>query len=220
MAAAALVETEGTSKIGLGSGAAVAAFARALGHYVKKRRRPLVVVPSSTQIQLVAERAGLTVAGVPGSRALELTVDGADEIDEEGRMIKGGGGALLKEKVLLTYTKRRVILAEDSKFVPTLKKRVPVEIHPFARAVIMRQLTAIGGKPQLRLLPKGYPYCTENGNLILDTDFGVIADPKRLEAHVGGIPGVLAVGLFTMPIDRFYRGWSSGRVEALRLFPR
>ncbi|MCS7116137.1 MAG: ribose-5-phosphate isomerase RpiA [Nitrososphaerota archaeon] len=201
--------------VGLGSGSAVAAFVRALGDYVKHHRIGISVIPSSIQIQLIAERFGLNICSHHLIPFIDLVVDGADQIDRQFRMIKGGGGALFKEKILLNSAKRRFILVDESKFTESLNKPVPIEVHPFARTVIERSLKSMGGIPKLRLREKGYPFITDNGNLILDTNFGEISQPKELELKIKALPGVIEVGIFTCKIDRVYKVSKDGYVERI-----
>lgn len=215
MALEAVKQVSDGQLIGLGSGSAVSRFVQALGRAVKKDGLRVRVVPSSLQIQILAEQAGLEVAPSSLIPHLHLTVDGADQVDRSFNMIKGGGGALFRERVLLEAAKKRVVLADDSKFTETLNGPVPVEASPFARAFVEKRLKSLDGAPSLRLLEKGYPYITENGNVILDTDFGLIREPAKLAEAVKAIPGVVAVGIFTDMVDVCYRARSDGRVRRI-----
>ncbi|MBI4258699.1 MAG: ribose-5-phosphate isomerase RpiA [Thaumarchaeota archaeon] len=219
MAELALKHVAGAEVIGLGSGATVARFVERLGDHVGKLKRSVRVIPSSFQIQLVAEKAGLELASASLIPVIGLAVDGADQIDSRFNMIKGGGGALLREEVILQAAKRRVILADEKKYVDVLSRSIPVEVVPFARTQVEARLRKIGGKPVLRVLSKGYPYVTENGNLIFDTDFGVIREPKRRSVEIKSIPGVMASGIFVGAGDIFYVAKSSGRVETRKARP-
>jgi ribose 5-phosphate isomerase A len=190
--------------LGLGSGSTVAALLDELSPSLK-RKRIAGGVPTSTQIEIVASRNGIRV--LPFGSSLDVVLDGADQVDEGLNLIKGGGGALLKEKVLIGSAGRTLIFASESKFSTMLCERgvkVPVEVFPFARASVRERLAKIGAKPEERLLPKGYPYFTENGNVILDTAFSPLRDPRETEVLVKSLPGVAEVGIFTFkPITVF-----------------
>ena len=156
--------------IGLGSGRAVASLVRELGRTTNKKNLKLIV--TSLQIEIEAENAGLCVLNAPPrSGRIDIVFDGADQIDASLVMIKGGGGALLREKIL-SYTARKVIiLADSSKFVSQFNRSVPIEVIPFARSTVSRRLRTIGAKVVLRQSATGYPYFTDNGNIILDAHF-------------------------------------------------
>ena len=131
--------------------------------------------------------------------AIDLTIDGADEIDPAFHMIKGGGGALLREKVVASLTAREVIVADRSKVVDRLGLGflLPVEVIPFARPTVARRLKDLGAFPTVRMRAADLPYQTDNGNEILDCRFeGGIADPPELERKLSSIPGLVESGLF------------------------
>lgn len=219
MAELALEHVGSGGFIGLGSGATVLRFVEKLGLYLSQTKRPARVIPSSAQVQLVAERAGIEIASPALVPRLNLAVDGADQIDAGFNMVKGGGGALLREEVLLQAAAKRVILADEEKYVQVLSKPVPVEVVPYARTFVEDRLRKMGGKPALRLLPKGYPYVTENSNFIFDTDFGQVKDPQGLTRELKGTPGVVASGIFIGLGDIFYRARLDGSVEKLEAYP-
>lgn len=202
--------------IGLGSGAAVSAFVRALGRDRNGGKIATHVIPSSTQIQIESERVGLKVTSPNLLDSIDFTVDGADQIDSNLNMIKGGGGALFREKILLRAAKCRIIIADESKFKKSLVRTVPVEVHPFARIHVQSELEKMGGKPSLRLLEKGYPYVTENGNFIFETDFGVIRKPRELERAVKIMPGVIEVGIFVFDDVKFYKFGANGKINLIQ----
>ena len=130
-------------------------------------------------------------------------------------MIKGGGGALLREKILISAAKKVVIVADASKFVQSFSRSVPIEVHPMARSILSKKLAEMGGQPLLRTLDKGYPLVTENGNLILDTFFPSISDPKKMEGELKNFAGVLEVGLFTRRADIYYKAKEDGSFETI-----
>ena len=131
-------------------------------------------------------------------------------------MIKGGGGALLRENILINAAVKVVIMADDSKFVTNFDRSIPVEVHPLARNTATKNISKIGGKPKIRTLDRGYPFITENGNIILDCNFGVIEKPKLLREKIKSISGVLEVGIFTRKPDIIYRARSTGKFDVIK----
>jgi ribose 5-phosphate isomerase A len=182
--------------VGLGSGTTAAEMVRLLGERV---RGGLAVrgVASSTGTEALAREEGIPLVAVGDVDTLDVTIDGADEVDPKGRMIKGRGGALLREKILAACSRRLVIIVDPRKQVATLGAApVPVEVTPFGVAFVSRAVAAMGGKPALRPGPTGAHYVTDGGNHILDCAFGPIADPDALAARLDGTVGVVEHGLF------------------------
>ena len=207
--------TDGTT-LGLGSGSTVASLIEELSPLVMAKSRRISGVPTSMQIEMVATRNGIVMAPFAGS--VDLVVDGADQVDSGLNLVKGGGGALLKEKVVMSSAKQVVIVASQEKFSKRLCDRgvkVPVEVVPIARESAKVKLSMLGGVPEERLLPKGYPYFTENGNLILDTMFEPLEDPKVFEARLKAVPGVVEVGIFTHKPITVFKLKSDGTFEVL-----
>lgn len=200
--------------IGLGSGRAATAIVRLLSSHIKRSKFSVKAVPTSLQIKMEAEKGGIPIIEADQISNINLVFDGADQIDAKGNMIKGGGGALLREKILISIADKVVIIADESKFVKRLDRSVPVEVHPFARNIVDMQIRKYGGKPHIRLLERGYPFVTENGNIILDCDFGQIKNPKELAAKIIEIPGVIEVGIFSKP-DIIYKAKKNGKYEIL-----
>ena len=201
--------------IGLGSGRAATAFVKSLSGYVKTKHLDIECVPTSMQIKLIAEKGGLPLIDVDQINKIDIVFDGADQIDHNKFLIKGGGGALLKENILISAAKKVVIMADKTKFVKNFNRTVPVEIQISARNIIADNIIKIGGKSNVRVLDRGYPFVTENGNLILDCDFGTIKNPKSLQQKILNIPGVLEVGIFTRKPDVIYRAKSNGKFDIL-----
>ncbi|MGI0010608.1 MAG: ribose 5-phosphate isomerase A, partial [Nitrosopumilaceae archaeon] len=172
-------------------------------------------VPTSLQIKLEAEKGGISIIEADQIEHIDIVFDGADQIDEERNMIKGGGGALLREKILINVAKKVVIIADESKFVKKLNRSVPIEVHPFARNIAAKQIQKYGGKPVLRTIERGYPFVTENGNIILDSDFGEISNPKELAEKIIQIPGVIEVGILTRKPDIIYKVKENGKFDVL-----
>jgi len=194
--------------LGLGSGSTVAILLEELSPLAIAKVKNLVGVPTSTQIELVAARSGINL--VPFRGSVDLVIDGADQLDRDLNMIKGGGGALLREKVVMGSAKSIAIVAAENKFADRLCEngvRVPVEVFPMARESAKVKLSMLGGVPEERLMPKGYPYFTENGNIILDTLFEPVENPRDLEMKVRSTPGVAEVGIFTFkPVTAYKLG--------------
>ena len=201
--------------IGLGSGRAAAAFVKSLSILVKKKKLIIKCVPTSLQIKLEAEKGNLHLIDTILDK-IDIVFDGADQIDKGKNLIKGGGGALLRENILINAAKKVVIMADDSKFVTNFDRSVPVEVHPLARNTVTKNISKIGGKPKLRTLDRGYPFITENGNIILDCNFGVIKKPKLLRENIKNISGVLEVGIFTRKPDIIYRARSTGKFDVIK----
>tara|TARA_B100000929_G_scaffold29294_1_gene21490 strand:+ start:1336 stop:2013 length:678 start_codon:yes stop_codon:yes gene_type:complete len=201
--------------VGLGSGRAATAFVKSLSGYVKTKHLDIKCVPTSMQIKLIAEKGGLPLIDADQINKIDIVFDGADQIDHNKFLIKGGGGALLKENILISAAKKVVIMADKTKFVKNFNRTVPVEIQTSARNIIADNIIKIGGKSNVRVLDRGYPFVTENGNLILDCDFGTIKNPKSLQQKILNIPGVLEVGIFTRKPDVIYRAKSNGKFDIL-----
>jgi ribose 5-phosphate isomerase A len=202
------------SLVGLGSGSTAAYIVREMASL--KAKDTLLCVPTSLQIKVEAEKSGLRFTDESRIPDIDVVFDGADQIDSKFNMIKGGGGALLREKVLISAAKTVVIVADEGKFVKLFSRSVPIEVHPMARTSAARALSKAGGKPVMRTLDKGYPFVTENGNVILDTTFASIPDPKKLEMELKTIAGVMEVGLFTRKPDACYKAKADGTFEVLK----
>ncbi|KMW46282.1 ribose-5-phosphate isomerase RpiA [Ralstonia insidiosa] len=180
--------------LGVGTGSTANLFIDAMAPH---RARFAGAVSSSEASTRRLQGHGFTVLDLNEVDAIPVYVDGADEIDASGAMIKGGGGALTREKIVASVAKTFVCIADGSKLVETMGVfPLPVEVVPMARAAVARQLAALGGQPRLRMTKEGQIYKTDNGNVILDVVGLRIADPKGLESVVNDIPGVVTVGLF------------------------
>ena len=201
--------------IGLGSGRAATAFVKSLSAFVKKNKLNIRCIPTSLQIKLEAEKGKLHLMDTILDK-IDIVFDGADQIDKAKNLIKGGGGALLRENILISTAKKVVIMADASKFVTNFKRDVPVEVHPLARNTVTKAISKIGGKPSIRTFDRGYPFVTENGNIILDCNFGIIKKPKLLQESVKKISGVLEVGIFTRKPDIIYKAKSNGKFDVIK----
>ncbi len=214
LSAKALQMVKNNYVIGLGSGRAATAIVRLLSTYLKKNSFSVRAIPTSLQIKLEAENGGIPIIEPDQIDHIDLVFDGADQIDAKGNMIKGGGGALLREKILISMAKKTIIIADETKFVKKLDRNVPVEVHPFARNTAAITIRRLGGKPHIRLLDRGYPFVTENGNIVLDCEFGKISNPLNLATKLIEIPGVMEVGIFSKP-DVIYKAKENGKFEIL-----
>lgn len=204
---------EGAKVVGLGSGSTVALIVREMAKL--RDKESVEFMPTSLQIKMEAEKSSLRMANENMIPHTDIVFDGADQIDGKFNMIKGGGGALLREKILISAAKKVVIVADAVKFVQSFSRPVPMEVHPIARSVVWQKLVQMGGQPVLRTLDKGYPFVTENGNLILDTSFPSITDAKKMEVELKNIAGVLEAGLFTRRADIYYKAKNDGSFETI-----
>ena len=187
--------------IGLGSGRAVTKIVKLLPIEVSKNCE---FICTSLQIKIEAERKNLKIIDESQIPLLDLVIDGADQIDDRFCLIKGGGGALLREKILYFSAKKTIIVADFTKFVSSFSRSVPIEILPFGRTSVLPFVQKLGGTPILRTLDKGYPYVTENGNLILDVTFNDYSNISRIEIELKKIPGIIETGLFIQVPDLCY----------------
>ena len=204
---------KGTRLVGLGSGSAISILVKELSRLDYKKE--INFVTSSLQIEVEAEKAGLRIVDASRIFTVDLIVDGADQIDCEFNMIKGGGGALMKEKILISAANRVIILADHTKFVKKLTRPIPIEVHRFARPLLLNRIKELGGKSKLRINEKGYPYITENGNLILDISFNYLGNVLTRNAQLKSIPGVLEVGLLSRA-DIYYKAKNDGSFEIIK----
>jgi len=182
--------------VGLGSGRAATAFVEALGKKVQAGLR-VRGVPTSQGTAAVASRAGIPLLGLDENVVIDITVDGADEVDPQLDLIKGYGGALVREKIVASASRRLVILVGTEKLVERLGSRgvLPVEVVQFALGYCRRRLVAMGLTPVLRAT-NGQPFVSDNGNFILDCGVAPIASPAVLDTQILAIPGVVGTGLF------------------------
>ncbi len=182
--------------VGLGTGSTAAYFIKLLGEKVKNGLR-VRGIPTSDRSEELARSLGIPLITLDDCQEIDVTVDGADEVDPELRLIKGGGGAALREKIVASATKKLVIVADASKQVARLGKfPLPVEVIRFAQALVAKRIEALGAQVAVRKNADGSPYVTDENNHILDCRFGEIADPDRLAQQLSGMPGVVEHGLF------------------------
>jgi ribose 5-phosphate isomerase A len=209
VAKAALVYVEDDSIVGVGTGSTADFFIDALAGM---KGRIAGAVASSEKTATRLQQHGIRVVELNSVSELTVYVDGADEITEHMAMIKGGGGALTREKIVAAVAQRFVCIADASKLVPVLGKfPLPVEVIPMAQSYVGRQMVKLGGMPRLR-----QGFTTDNGNLIIDVHGLSIVDPVALESRINNVAGVVTVGLFAhRPADVLLLGGAEG-VRTLR----
>ena len=204
--------------VGLGSGSTAAYAIEEIGKRMRREKLQVQGVPTSYQAFMLAVQHGIPVTTLEEQPTLDLTIDGADQIDPELNLIKGMGGALAREKIVASASKKLVIIADENKKVKVLGENshpVPVETLTFAASLIMRKIKKIGGTPTMREgKGKVGPVITDNGNVIIDADFGPVHKPAELEHKLKGMPGVVETGLFIQMADIAYIGKHSN-VEKL-----
>ena len=169
-------------------------------------------VPCSKKVEEEARALGIPLTTLEEHPELDLTIDGADEIDPKLNVIKGGGGAMLREKIVAQATKYQVIVADETKLSPRLgtKATVPVEVLPFGWRTQVQFLEGLGAQVKLRLNPDGSPFLTDQGNYVLDCNFGPIADAEALARELGRRAGILGHGLFLGLVDEVFVAGPSG----------
>ncbi len=204
--------------VGLGSGSTAAYAIEEIGNRVKHERLLVKGVPTSYQAFLLAVQHGIRIITLEEQPTLDLTIDGADQIDPELNLIKGMGGALAREKIVASASKGLVIIADETKRVKVLGMNnhvVPLEVLPFAASFVMSRIKKMGGTAVLREgKRKVGPVITDNGNVIVDAGFGLVREPAELEHALKSVPGVVETGLFVQMADVVYLGKDSG-VEKL-----
>ncbi|MEL6608315.1 MAG: ribose-5-phosphate isomerase RpiA [Pseudomonadota bacterium] len=207
-------------KVGLGTGSTAAWLVRCLGEMVRDDGLHIRGVPTSTRTAALARDVGIEVISLDEARWLDLTIDGADEFDTDLNLIKGGGGALLQEKIVATASDQMVVIADVSKQVDTLGGfPLPIEVIPFGwqttKAVVEEMLSAmdvLGQTVTLRLNGDS-AYVTDEGNYLLDLHLNRIGNPRQLAMAINQVPGVVENGLFMDICDVVVMGYGDGRVE-------
>jgi len=191
--------------VGLGSGSTASIAIRLIGDRVREESLDITGVPTSTASERLGMESGIRIGTLDEHPEVDITIDGADEVDPRLDLVKGLGGALVREKMVAVATGLEVIVVDESKMVDHLCQKVPlpVEIVRFAHLATMRRLRALGSEPVLRLR-NGEPFVSDNGNYIADCRFGKVEDAKTLEAELNLIPGVVDNGLFVGLADRVF----------------
>lgn len=207
-------------RVGLGTGSTAAWMVRCLGERVREEGLAITGVPTSQRTADLARQVGIRVVTLEEARWLDLTIDGADEFDGDLNLIKGGGGALLREKIVATASDQMVVIADAAKQVATLGAfPLPVEVIPFGwqatKALIDEMLVSLDvmGRTTALRMNGEKPFATDEGNLILDLHLGRIGNPRQLSLVLNQIPGVVENGLFIDICDVVVIGLGDGRVE-------
>ena len=185
--------------LGLGTGSTANFAIERIGEKIQSGDlRNIVGIPSSERTALLARNLDITLTNLEEHPSIDLTIDGADEVDPDLNVIKGGGGALLIEKIVAQASRRNIIIVDESKLSPQLgtKWALPIEVIPFARKTEQLFLESIGGSVSLRVDDSKVPYRTNRNNYILDANFGPISDPDGLVARLNERAGIVEHGLF------------------------
>lgn len=206
-ARAAMAHVTDGMRLGVGSGSTAEQFIAALGEAVGEGLT-VTGVPTSERTAGLCVEMGIPLATLDDLPELDLTIDGADEIDPQLDLIKGGGGALLREKIVAYASKRMIVIADDSKYVDTLGRfPLPIEVNRFGFEATRRAIAAVASEhgaasePELRVGRKGEWMLTDGGHHIVDASFGHISDPQALAGALSAIPGVVEHGLFLQMAD-------------------
>jgi ribose 5-phosphate isomerase A len=209
----ALQEIQDARVISIGSGSTLELLVLELAKTSESK------IPTSHQIEAAMTKAGLSFVSPNQVSEIDLALDGADQVASRTLdLIKGGGAAMLREKVVAAAAKRFVVVVDKRKLSSKLGigQAVPVEVLPFASGLVMKKLESLDGKPTLRYgKMKAGPVVTDNGNFVIDVDFGSIEDPSRLESQLKSIPGLVETGLFLNMTDRVFVGREDGTVQVL-----
>ncbi len=215
----ALDSIKTNATLGLGSGSTVELAIPLIAKLSREKGITVRCIPSSSRIESVAIRNGLSVISTNDIERIQLAIDGADQLHQSTLdMIKGGGGALLREKILDTMADKVLIVVDERKVTLKLGTGVPipVEVLPFAHGPLANRIREMGGKPELRMKDGiSEPAVTDNGNYILDVHFLEVPDLKALERNWHGIPGIIETGLFLGVCDVAYVGRRDGSVDVL-----
>ena len=202
---AAATRVKSNSIVGLGTGSTTAYAIQYLGDRLSKGEIENVVgIPTSFQAEVLAKQYGIPLTSLDAVEQIDLAIDGADEVDPQKNLIKGGGAAHTREKVVDSLAAQFIVVVDSGKLVKALGSTfmLPVEVIPMAVAPVMRTLNRLGGKPELRMgIKKAGPVITDQGNLVIDVKFDAIDDPASLEKTLNNIPGVLENGLFVGVAD-------------------
>ena len=182
--------------VGLGTGSTADFATRRLAERVRRGLR-ITGVPTSERTRMLAVAEGIPLADASAAPRIDIAIDGADEADRELRLVKGGGGALLRERAVDSVAARFVVVCDSTKLVARLGRfPLPVEVGIAAWPVVAKSIEQLGGRPALRVVPGRGPFVTDGGNFILDASFGEIPDPEGLALRLDGLPGVAGHGLF------------------------
>jgi ribose 5-phosphate isomerase A len=201
--------------VGLGTGSTAYWAIQTIGEKVKQGLK-IPAVATSEQSEKLARELGIPIVSFTNIQSIDVTIDGADEADKNGNLIKGGGGALLREKIIAANSKQFIVVVDETKLVDQLGRfLLPVEIVPFAFELTLQKIKELGGQPQIRK-KEGKDFITDNGNVIADCHFYPITDVEGLNSQLHMIPGVVETGLFlhTM-VSAIVVGYESGQTDVI-----
>ena len=197
--------------VGLGTGSTALYAIQAIGELVAQGLK-IQAVATSVQTKALAENQRIPLIEISTVESIDITIDGTDEFTRERMLIKGGGGALLREKIVALLSRQVVIIADSSKLVETLGKfKVPLAVVPYASNYVLRQLPALYGQGTVRMA-FGMPFRTDEGNYIIDADFGLIDDPVALSGQLNAMEGIVAHGLFIGLASQVVMGQGDGTI--------
>lgn len=212
----AVEEVKDNTVVGLGTGSTAYWAIQKLGERVKEGLR-ITAVATSQQSEDLAKELGIPIVPFSDIESIDVTIDGADEVDKHKNLIKGGGGALLREKIVAYHTKKYLVIVDEKKMVTHLGRfPLPVEVLPFAVDLTVKRLKRFSQSVQIRQ-KEGKEYITDNGNLIADIHLFPIVDPEHMNEALHQIPGVIETGLFLQKmVSLVFVGKSDGKVEILQ----
>ncbi len=184
--------------VGLGTGSTAEIVIREIGNRIKTEEFEILGVPTSLRTEMMAIECGIPITTLSEHPSLDICIDGADQVDSELNLIKGGWGSHTREKIVSYAAKKLVICVEEEKIMEQLTKPVPLEVLPYAVKIVEKQVNKLGGEPALRSEgTRGGYSVTEHGNLVIDADFGVIDNPEEMSTALSSVVGSLEHGLFT-----------------------
>lgn len=204
--------------VGLGSGSTASIAIKLIGQKISEEGIDVVGIPTSTASDLLGRAVGIRIGELDEHREVDITIDGADEVDPRLNLVKGLGGALVWEKIVASSTRVEMIVVDDTKMVEFLcqKAPLPVEVVRYSHKTTARRLEVLGCEATLRLTSDGNPFVTDNGNHIVDCRFDGLDDPRSMESEINAIPGVVENGLFIGLVSKVIVASNDG----IRIFER
>lgn len=197
--------------VGLGTGATMRYALKEIARRMYEDELEILCIPSSFDTQFLAVESGIPLTTLEEHQSIDIALDGADEVDGDLNLIKGGGAAHTREKIIARHARKFIVIVDESKVKTKLSMRVPVEVLPFAWKVVEKDLRKLRGTSVLRTAAnKAGPVITDNGNFILDVDFGKIRNPKKLEEEINAIAGVVENGIFAGMASEVHVGTKKG----------
>ncbi|NQE46755.1 Ribose-5-phosphate isomerase A [ANME-1 cluster archaeon GoMg2] len=188
--------------VGLGTGSTAEMAVRMIGNRIKEEDLEIFVVPTSLKTEMTAIECGIRVTTLSEHSSLDICIDGADQVDSQLNLVKGGWGSHTREKIVSYAAKKLIIFIDEAKLVEKLSMPVPLEVLPYAVKVVEQQVKELGGAPALRNEGnRGGYFITEGGNLVVDADFGVITNPEKLSAALSSVVGSVEHGIFTNAVE-------------------